>query len=107
MASVIIFEDEFPKNSNDFLRVTQTVEKLKALGFDIQKHSYNRNDSARRTVEKNGVGILPMTFVNNFMMISKRYPTDDELRQFLNVPSKIIEERKIGCCCIPGYEFDE
>lgn len=108
MAKVIIFEDEFPQqNSPDYIRVTQTIEKLKDGGFIVERSSYNRNDSARRIVEKEGLKILPMTFVNNFMMFSSRYPTDEELRQILNVPDKIIEKKKIGCCCIAGYEFDE
>ncbi|MDO5844940.1 MAG: arsenic metallochaperone ArsD family protein, partial [Methanocorpusculum sp.] len=105
MTDVKIFEDEFAdKNSPDFLRVTKTLKKLKEFGCLVERMSYNRNDSARRIVEKEGLKILPMTFVNNFMMFSSRYPTDEELRQILDVPDRVIERKKIGCCCISGYE---
>lgn len=108
MTDVKIYEDEFPnENSPDFIRITNTLKKLKDYGCSVERCSYSSNESARRIVFKEGVKILPMTFVNNFMMFSSRYPTDEELRQILNVPEKIIEKRKIGCCCIAGYEFDE
>ena len=104
MKSLIIVDRENPINSPDEIRVSSVLGKLKEAGFDVSKIRISECSilSVLRLVEQKGETILPITLVNNFPMITGRYPSNDEMKQILSVPDGIIEPKHCGCCCIEG-----
>lgn len=105
MTSLILLEPANPDMENpDYLRVTTVFEKLSGAGFQVSRllASTSSNPSVVRLLEQHGEKILPITLVNNFPMITSRYPSNDELKQILAVPDGIIEPKHCGCCCIEG-----
>ena len=75
------------------MRVSSVLAKLKEAGFDVSRMSISACSAASvlRLVEQKGEMILPITLVNNFPMITGRYPSNDEMKQILSVPDGIIE----------------
>ncbi len=105
MTSVILLEREHPDTDNpDYIRVTNIFSKLTEAGFPISRipASTSSNAAVSRLLEQHGEKILPITLVNNFPMITGRYPANDELKQILSVPDGILEPKHCGCCCIEG-----
>lgn len=90
--------------SPEYLRIKEVVGKLIEAGFPVsmKPHTASQNTAAHSLIEKKGLTILPLTLVNGFPMIFGRYPANDELKQFLNVPDGILEPKECGCCCIEG-----
>lgn len=101
---MMILERENPHPSPDFSRVSDVLEKLSAAGFAISRMpaAASTNPSVLRLLEQKGETILPITLVNNFPMITGRYPSNEEMKQILSVPDGILEPKRCGCCCIEG-----
>lgn len=104
MKSLVIVDRENPITSPDEIRVSSVILKLKDAGFDVSRIRISECSalSVLRLVEQKGEMILPVTLVNNFPMITGRYPSNDEMKQILSVPDGIIEPKHCGCCCIEG-----
>ena len=104
MKSLVIVDHENPINSPDEIRLSSVLGKLKEAGFDVSRMKVSECSatSVLRLVEQKGETILPVTLVNNFPMITGRYPSNDEMKQILSVPDGIIEPKHCGCCCIEG-----
>ena len=104
MKSLVIVDRENPISSPDEIRVSSVLLKLKDAGFDVSRVGVANcsAQSVHRLVEQKGEMILPITLVNNFPMITGRYPSNDEIKQILSVPDGIIEPKHCGCCCIEG-----
>lgn len=90
--------------SPEYLRVEEVTAKLTEAGFSVSRKPYtaSENTAVFSLIERKGTTVLPITLVNDFPMILGRYPANDELKQFLNVPDGILEPKKCGCCCIEG-----
>lgn len=105
MTSLQIIDTDKPNTeSPEFQRLFAVVKKLTDAGYPITRISAvaTKNSAFQKLLEQNGKSILPITIVNNFPMITGRYPTNDELKQILEVPNGIIEPKHCGCCCIEG-----
>ena len=110
MSSMCLYEAKDPDTTSpDYIRITKLIEQLKLRGILINRAKWDTNPNVSRLVSQNGEKILPAVVVNDFIMITGRYPTNDEIRQILHVPDKLIAEecQGCGCCCIQGYECDE
>ena len=103
-----LYEAKDPDTTHpDYIRITQLIEKLKPKGILIERAVWDTNPNVSRIITKNGEKLLPAVVVNNFIMITGRYPTDDEIKQILHVSDNLIERKTHCCsCCIPGYECD-
>ncbi|HJJ47784.1 MAG TPA: arsenic metallochaperone ArsD family protein [Methanocorpusculum sp.] len=107
MSSVEILDFEhIVFESPEHIRIKEVAAKLIEAGFSFSMHPHpeSASESGRSLIEKKGKCILPVTLVNGFPMIFGRYPANDELKQFLNVPDGILEPKECGCCCIEGCE---
>jgi hypothetical protein len=103
-----LYEAKDPDTTHpDYIRITELIEKLKPKGILIERAVWDTNPNVSRIITKNGEKLLPAVVVNNFIMITGRYPTDDEVKQILHVSDNLIERKTHCCsCCIPGYECD-
>ncbi|MDV0441572.1 arsenic metallochaperone ArsD family protein [Methanorbis furvi] len=95
--------------SPDESRITIVVSRLKEHEISIERYSrqtspekFTHNGVVAGLVSRHGEKILPVTLVNGFAMITGRYPSNDEIRQILDLPQNLIEPKREGCCCIQG-----
>ena len=110
MSSMVIFEAKNPdKTTYEYLQTTELIDRLNPAGIEISRAVWDTNTNVRHLVEKHGEEILPVVMVNDFIMITGRYPSKEEIRQILHIPDKLIADecQGCGCCCIQGYECDE
>ncbi|HJJ32366.1 MAG TPA: arsenic metallochaperone ArsD family protein [Methanocorpusculum sp.] len=109
MANILIVEDTIPDSlSPDYLRIIEVTGKLEDAGFSLPRIAVDKcvAPAVLDLVNKNGMSILPITLVNGFPMYLSRYPSNDEIKQILNVPDGILEKKICGCCCIEGCGGD-
>lgn len=106
MASMILFDNETAQSGPEKDRIDGIIQRLKDQGICIERHHVlheaARYPAVQKLVQEHGEKILPIAFVNGFVMITGRYPTNEEIRQILNVPLQLIEPKQEGCCCISG-----
>ncbi|HKL98217.1 MAG TPA: arsenic metallochaperone ArsD family protein [Methanocorpusculum sp.] len=97
------------KTHPEYIRITELIAKLKPRGIMIERAAWDTDANVCRIIDKNGKKAFPVVVVNNFVMITGRYPSNDEIKQILHVSDALIERKYHGCgpCCVPGYECDE
>lgn len=95
----------------ELLRISTVLASLKK--HDIQVERYNltnapqefvKNAEVNRLIAK-GVDILPVTVLDGKVVLTERYPTNDEFISMLNVPESYLGEKPQnsgGCCCSGG-----
>lgn len=78
---------------HEFLRVATSLHTLKRKGVDV--HRYNLSSTPEEFVKssivndyisQNGADILPITVLDNVIVLTKRYPTNDEIAEMLGLP---------------------
>ena len=106
MTSMILFDNGTAQSGPEKNRMDSIIQRLKDQGICIEqyhaRHEAARYPAVQKLVQEHGEKILPIVFVNGFVMITERYPTNEEIRQILNVPLQLIEPKQEGCCCISG-----
>jgi len=110
MSSMCLYEAKDPDTTDpEYIRITRIIERLKPKGILIERAESGTNPNVVRLVAQHGEKILPAVVVNDFVMLTGRYPTDDEIKQILHVSDNLIERKThcCSCCCIPGFECDE
>ena len=109
MSSMCLYEAQDPDTTDpEYIRITEIIDRLKPKGILIERATCDANPNIVRLMSRHGEKILPAVVVNDFVMITGRYPTDEEIKQILHVSDQLIERKTHCCsCCIPGYECDE
>jgi len=81
----------------EFLRVATALYTLKRNGVEV--HRYNLSSTPEEFVKskvvndyinQNGADILPLTVLDNVVVLTKRYPTNEEIASMLGVSSSIL-----------------
>ncbi|MDR0980590.1 MAG: arsenic metallochaperone ArsD family protein [Methanocalculaceae archaeon] len=110
-----IFETKTTSPSDlENLRISALISHLKGNGIHIDRYypsespeKFRDDTIIGRLIAQHGENILPVIMVNGFAMITGRYPLNEEIRQILNIPRHLIEEKNEGCCCIQGCCHEE
>ena len=103
----------------ELLRISTVLNTLEKNGVKVER--YNLTGSPQEFVKSNkvneflkaqGVEILPITVLNGEVVITGRYPTNEEFAKLLKLPSRLIgSQPKIskatvkksgGCGCSGG-----
>lgn len=84
-------------------------QKLDVKRLDLSKtpQEFMRNSEVMSLIQEKKMDILPITVVEDKMVVTGRYPTNEEFAQFLEIPISILEqdiedEENINsntCCC--------
>lgn len=81
----------------EFLRVATSLHTLKRNGVEV--HRYNLSSTPEEFVKsivvndyinRNGAEILPLTVLDNVIVLTKRYPTNDEIADMLGLPMSVF-----------------
>jgi len=102
----------------ELLRISTVLSKLEKNGVKVER--YNLTGAPQEFVKNREINALisenlenlPVTVVDGEIVLTKRYPTNDEFRTFLELPAGLIGEKegtatkvKVrragsgGCCC--------
>lgn len=99
----------------ELLRISTVINNLKRNGFDVARYNLSstpnefvKNKLINEMINKDGVSILPITMVDDKVMKTGTYPTNEEFVAWLEVSEQILDETKEdnedsccggGCCC--------
>lgn len=121
MKKMVIFEPAMccstgvcgPSVDQDLLRVAAVINNLKNKGILIERHNLSNNpkifvdnEKIKKMLLDEGIEILPVTMVDDVVVKTKAYPTDEEFCNLLGVPEEYLKAAgkrpSNGCCCGDG-----
>jgi hypothetical protein len=109
MVKIIIFEPAMccstglcgPVVDLELLRITTVISNLGKNGVKVERYNLNSNPEAfvdniviYEILNRDGVDVLPVTIVDGKVVKTKKYPTNDELLKFLDVPESYIKGKE-------------
>jgi hypothetical protein len=101
MVKMIIFEPAMccstglcgPVIDMELLRISTVISSLEKNGVKVERYNLNSNPQAfvdniviNEILNRDGVEVLPVTIVDGKVVKTKKYPTNDELLTFLDIP---------------------
>jgi len=86
----------------ELLRISTMLNNLKKNGIVIERYNLANapqefiiNNEVNQLIMKDGVEVLPIIVVDGDIVMTKRYPTNDEIITLLNLPkSYLVVEAK-------------
>lgn len=98
----------------ELLRISTVLNALKGNHIEIERinlsnspHEFVTNKIVNQFINEKGIDGLPITVLDGVIIITGRYPTNDEFVTYLNIPrsylgekpsSVIGAEKESGCC---------
>ena len=122
MVNIIIFDHAMccstglcgPAIDLELLRISTVISNLEKNGVKVERYNLNSNPQVfvdniviNEILTRDGVDVLPVTIVDGKVVKIKKYPTNDELLKFLDVPENYIKGKekpatKDSCCSDGG-----
>ncbi len=97
-----------PSIDPELLRMATVINALKERGIIIKRHGLSgepqdfiSNKAISDILQKEGVDILPVTLVDGEIAKAKKYPTNEELSDWLGIKIDSQPQQKGGCGCGP------
>ena len=85
----------------ELLRISTVVNSLKKNGVEIERFNltsapmeFVNNKAVNQLISGKGVENLPAVLLDGEIIITGRYPTNEELAELLNVPMNFLGEKK-------------
>ncbi len=83
----------------ELLRISTVLNNLKKKGIEIERYNLSNspmkfvtNKIVNKMINEKGVDELPFILVDEELVIAGRYPTNQELAEFLNIPAAFFDE---------------
>ena len=103
----------------ELLRISTVLNSLKKNGVEVQRYNLSNspqefinNKAVNNFINTKGVDGLPIIVLDSEIIITGRYPTNEEFVKILNVPMSFIGEQPVsvknppkksgGCGCKGG-----
>lgn len=98
----------------ELLRISTVLETLDKLGCKVERFNLSNAPEAfvksvvvTTLIRERGPEALPAVTLNGAVVMSGRYPTNDELTGWFSLPAGTLSEKKGqgvngGCCCKGG-----
>lgn len=121
MKKMIIFEPSMccstgvcgPGVDRQLLRVSTVINNLKNNGILVERYNVSSNPqifvdnkTINKMLDEDGIDVLPVTMVDDVVVKTKTYPTDEEFSKLLEVPvsslKSTIKKPSKGCGCKGG-----
>ena len=98
-----------PSIDPELMRIATVINALKEKGIIIKRHGLSSepqdfisNKVISDILKKEGADILPVTLVDGEVAKTKKYPTNEELENWVGVKINTTPPKKSGgCCCGP------
>ena len=82
----------------ELLRISTVLNNLKKKGIEIERYNltnspmkFMTNKTVNKMINEKGVDGLPFTLVDEEVAITGRYPTNEELADFLGIPVNFLD----------------
>lgn len=93
----------------ELLRVSTVINSLKKLGYEVTRYNltsapmeFVNNKSVNDSMKTDGTKVLPITIVEDTIVKTGKYPTNDEFFEWLGVNQQPCQEdsndKKDDCC---------
>jgi len=125
MVKMIIFDPAMccstglcgPVIDMELLRVSTVLNNLEKNGVKVERYNLTNNPQAfvdntiiNEVLNRDGIESLPVTVVDDKVVKTKSYPTNDEFFRFLDVPESYLKakgtlETKGSCCNSDRCEY--
>lgn len=83
----------------ELLRISGVANSLKSKGIEMVRYNLSNDPMAFMTnktintmINEKGVEGLPATFVNGQLVLSGRYPSNEEFESFLALPENFLDK---------------
>jgi len=103
----------------ELLRVSTVLNSLKKNGVNVERFNltsspqeFVNNKAVNKLINGNGIDKLPATVLDGEIIMTGRYPTNEEFVNLLNIPMnslenqpvkvKVTTQRTKGCGCSGG-----
>ncbi len=100
----------------ELLRISTTLGTLEKQGIKVDRYNltsfpqeFVKNTEINKRITDEGVEVLPIVVVDGKIVITKRYPTNDEFIKLLDIPRECLGEAgqadkdgSCGCSCDGG-----
>jgi hypothetical protein len=84
----------------ELLRISTVLNSLKSKNIVVDRFNLSnspqefiKNEAVNNFVKEKGMDGLPLTVVDGEIVISGRYPTNDEFVKYLDIPSNMFRNR--------------
>lgn len=102
-----------PSIDPELLRVSTVLNNLEKNGVKVERYNLTSspqvfvlNRTINNILNKDGVNVLPVTIVDDIVVKTKTYPTNDEFIKFLDIPEDYLKgqekPKSKGCSCEGG-----
>jgi hypothetical protein len=95
----------------ELLRISTVLNTLKNEGVVIGRYNLNnapmefvKSDVVNKYLNEKGVEGLPVVTLDGKIVISGRYPTNDEILTLLELPARLLLPKGVTECCCCGTE---
>jgi len=123
MKKMYIYEDAMccstgvcgPSPDEELMRVSTLVDKLKKSGASIERYDltnntkeFVENKTVNSLLDEKGEDVLPVVIVDDEVVMTGKYPSNEEFYEMLFLDADAIEETNndggsccsgSGCCC--------
>lgn len=98
----------------ELIRISTVLNALKKNGVGVDRFNLNcapmafvNNEVINQYINEKGPEGLPAVMLDGEIVMTGRYPTNDEFIELLGVPASYLTEQKTkhtnsGCCCSGG-----
>ncbi len=102
----------------ELLRISTVLNTLEKNGVKVERFNltsapqeFIKNSAVNNIIKAEGVEALPLAVLDGEIIMTGRYPTNEEFVKLLNVPVSFVreqpngeneEEQQGGCCCSEG-----
>jgi len=97
---------------SELLRISTVLSTLKTNGIEVDRFNlasspqeFIDNKIVNEFINNTGVDNLPITLLDNEIVIKGRYPSNEELLTLLEIKSDLLEKepkKSENCCCSNG-----
>jgi hypothetical protein len=121
MVKMIIFDPAMccstglcgPVVDMELLRVSTVLNNLEKNGVKVERYNLTNNPQAfvdnkiiSEVLGRDGIEVLPVTVIDDKVVKTKSYPTNDEFAKFLGIPETYLKAKGTldikGSCCSNG-----
>ncbi len=93
----------------ELLRISTVINNLGKKGIKIERYNlssapqeFMKNSKIGELLNKEGINCLPLTMLDNEIVLTNRYPTNEEIAKFLEIPADFDGKPKKSNCCHDG-----
>lgn len=94
----------------ELLRISTVLNTLKSKNVTVERYNLNtspmefvKNMAVNLYVNEKGIEALPVVTLDGEIVISGRYPTNEEILNLLDLPAQMLlpdlSNASKGCCC--------